>query len=169
MPGRLPLLVLTLLTILLGLGAAQAADPGWTLYKGAFFDIKYPSNFTVVKREPGNGTEPGQVDGASFKSPDGKVEFYVFSPQWSGTPTWYRKRPGESCVSYKQETKNAVVTTWVTYKGPGSMYLRSIVDVQDTKYNTRKIFGFQYRNQSAYQTYRARYLKFKGSLVQYAD
>jgi hypothetical protein len=163
------LLLVTILAVALGAGLAHAADPGWTLYKGAFFDIKYPSNFSVVKREPGNGTEPGQVDGASFKSPDGKVEFYVFSPQWEGTPTWFRKRPGEKCVSYKQTKKNEVTTTWVTYRGPGGAYERSYVDSHDTRLNTRKIFGFQYRNKSAYQTYRARYLKFKGSLIQYAD
>lgn len=160
---------LTLLLALLA-GAALAGPakpgPGWKLYKGAWFDVYYPSVFKVVPREPGAANRP---DGASFLSPDGKVEFYVFSPQWSGNPTWHQKRPGEKCVSYRQQKKGTRTVTWVTYRAGDGSYERALEDLADATLNCRRIVAFRYRNQSAYRAYRPQYLKFKASLVQYAD
>jgi hypothetical protein len=54
-------------------------------YKGAWFEIEYPDAFTV---EPSlkSSTNVEGFDSALFTSPDGKVQFYIFSPQWTGKP-----------------------------------------------------------------------------------
>ena len=54
-------------------------------YKGAWFEIDYPKIFTVKPSIP--SSTPDLYDSAYFISPDKKVTFYVFSPQWSGDAT----------------------------------------------------------------------------------
>ena len=168
--GPRHLLALSLWALLLGLAPAHATaprpGPGWTLYKGAWFDVYYPPKFTVVPRERGADKLP---DGVSFRSPDGKVEFYIYSPQWAGNPTWYKKRPGEKCVAYRQQRKGSRTVTWVTYRAGDGSYERAIEDTADTTLNCRRIFAILYKTPSAYRTYRPQYLKFKASLTQYAD
>lgn len=147
---------------------AQTASPKWSTYKGAWFAIKYPPTFKVrpsLKSTTGQG-----YDSAFFKSPDGLVEFYVFSPQWNGKPTDILIKPKtETSVSKHSSTKAGVRTTSATIRAKNGSYTRSYVDVENTKENTRRVSGIKYRNQQAYNKYKADYLKFKASLIQYAD
>ena len=53
-------------------------------FRGSWFDIEYPENFTA---RPTALT----TDEAYFLSPDGTVEFFVYSPLWSGDPESYLK------------------------------------------------------------------------------
>lgn len=50
----------------------------------AWFEVKYPSDFTAQGLMVSASGEENQFDGAFFTSPDGEVEFYIFSPQWGG-------------------------------------------------------------------------------------
>jgi hypothetical protein len=142
---------------------------GWSQYKGAWFDIQYPSSF-IVKPSIKSTTSKEGYDSVSFASMDGSVEFYVFSPQWNGDPVDIELKPGiEEYASRKDEKKNGKVTGFFTIRALDKSYLRSYVDTEDTRLNTRLVFGIKYRSQKDYDRYKQYYLKFKQSLRQYAD
>jgi hypothetical protein len=72
--------------------AAPSLPPGVSAYTGAWFRIQYPSTFTVRPSLHSETTDRG-YDSAFFTAPDDSVEFYVFSPQWTGEPTDIALRP----------------------------------------------------------------------------
>ncbi|MBN1461029.1 MAG: hypothetical protein JXA57_15990 [Armatimonadetes bacterium] len=173
---------------------ASATD-GWPTYDGAFFTVEYPPNFIVrpslqVPASP-PGTEP--YESAFFVSPDGLVEFYVFSPQWDAEPTDILLDPEvEQLCSTRTETQEhawgkdaddhemSIRTrlTWVTVAAKDGSYLRSYLDIRTSSITigypgdmilSRRTFGIQYADRSAYHRYRDRYLLFRKSLCQYAD
>ncbi len=146
---------------------AKAKASSWKTFKGAWFDINYPGDFKVVPGQKSSSTDG--VDAASFVSPDGRVEFHVFSPQWTGSPQWTLLQPGEKVVGRSEEMKDGKRVEWVTIAGPGGKYKRSYADTTNETENTRRVFGIKYPNKSAYDAYRDLYLKFKESLQQYAD
>jgi hypothetical protein len=152
---------------------SAAADSGpvqvdkWASYKGAWFEVKYPASFQEIPCERSTSAEG--YDGIVFASPDGKIEFYVFSPQWNGEPDWIIQADKESVVDKSEEKNGSKTTTWVTFSGPGGKYERSYADTVDAAQNTRTVFGFRYPNKAAYERWRPAYLKFKQSLQQYAD
>lgn len=148
-----------------------SADPipvpnrGLKTYKGAWFDIKYPLGFKALPRQK-SASGPGW-DAVSFISPDNRVEFYIYSPQWSGEADWLQVRPGEKETSRSTEKLGDKVITYVTYKAP--TFTRSYAEYRQPDYNTRWIFGYKYLDSASYHAYRDLYLKFKQSLKQYAD
>lgn len=150
-------------------GPIKVPQKGFATYKGAWFDIKYPTGFSVVARETSQDSAEGRSNclGVSFVSPDGLVEFYVFSPLWNGTSQWIQRREGEKQTGYSRQRSGQTLITFVTRKGPG--YSRSYADYENATLNTRKIFGYKYASDAAYKAYKPLYLKFKGSLIQYAD
>ena len=166
MSRRTVALMCVLSLCLAGVLTTARAAQAWKTYKGAWFAVKYPAGFTVTKREA-NGAG---FDGASFTSPDGRVEFYVFSPQWWGKdPVWTQLKAGEKLVDTKTEGKGNSGAKWVTLSGPKGAYERSYLVKYNKTLNTRHVFGYKYRNRAAYNAYKADYARFKGSLVQYAD
>jgi hypothetical protein len=160
-----------LLAVALCLTAAHA-DPikipnqGLKTYKGAWFDVQYPLGFKVVPRQK-SATNAEGYDAVSFLSADGLVEFYVYSPQWSGTSDWTKRRSGEKLTSKSTEQAGDQTITYVTFKGPG--YTRSYADYRQPQYNVRWVFGYRYKHSAAYHAYRNLYLQFKQSLKQFAD
>jgi hypothetical protein len=145
--------------------AGAAGAETFKTYQGAWFAVRYPASFTIKPQQKSASAEG--YDAVSFISPDGLVEFYVYSPQWSGEPQWIHRRQGETQTSYSRETARSRTIINVTRQGPG--YTRSYADYRDAMCGTRWVFGYQYRNQAAYNKYRAQYLRFKQSLQQYAD
>jgi hypothetical protein len=165
---------LALLLLLVCLSAAKAAPikvaaRGLTTFRGAWFDIKYPIGFKpVVRDRPLSGSgDAGSCDGASFLSPDGLVEFYVYSPQWRGQSQWLFKRQGEKRVAQSTQPGKTTSITYMTFTGPG--YTRTYADYKSNDGATRWGLGIKYKSQAAYNAYRPLYLKFKQSLKQYAD
>lgn len=149
-------------------GEAQKQRP-WPAYEGAWFTIRYPPGFTV-KPSLRSQTAAEGYDSAFFRSPDKTVEFYVFSPQWSGEPTDIAvDRKKEKVISEKHEAKKGVKTHRVTIRAKDKSYWRSYTSVEHTEYNTRHVFGIKYRDRKAYARYRSAYVKFKKSLEQFAD
>lgn len=140
----------------------------WKTYTGAWFKVQYPANFEVVAREESSTSSEGN-DGVSFVSPDGSIEFYVFSPQWSGESQWVHAKEGEAKSESSTEAEGSQTTTWVTLAGPKGAYERSYADTFDPTLNTRHIFGFRYPNKAAYGEWKEVYVKFKQSLEQFAD
>lgn len=154
-----------------------AVDRGdWLLYRGPWFDIEYPRSFRPLgfDRAPGSLVEKTfDRDGISFGSPDGAVEFYVYSPQWSGDPGWIQLAPGEREIERSVSTEGTggarKVMTWVTIAGPEGAGRRSYVQIRQPETNVEWYFGFRYQDAAAYARYRPAYLHFRNSLVQYAD
>ena len=167
--------------------AQKLAKQGLKKYDGNFFSVLYPISFTAI---PAMNHEISgyfaRTDEATFKSPDGKVEFFVYSPLWSGRPKDYLKpAPNEVLASEdakkgfkKNKYRNYTLTRWATFKAKDGAYLRSYVaqrachdDGESSSFNdcVFKTFGFKYTDQKAYKQYKPAYLKFKKSLEQSAD
>jgi len=169
---RQTLILLSSLLMILSFATANADNdtkPNWSAYSGAWFQIEYP---------PGFNARRSLDDSAFFISPDNKVEFYVFSPQWKGEPTDFMlNSKTEKVVAHKEvetpKSKQApwvTTTRWFTVKAKNGSYWRSWVDTENTGgLNTRKVLGIKYRDQKAYNQYKSRYIRFKNSLIQYAD
>lgn len=160
--------------VLIGLfwGTSLSARPrsnSWRTYKGAWFEIKYPSTF---KARPSlkSISFDGEYDSAVFTAPDGSAQFYVFAPQWNGTPSDIEIDPSkEDYVSQHNEQKGTIKVRRVTIKAKDGSYKRAFEDTENTDLNIRRVFGFKYRNQAAYNRYRNQYLTFKRSLQQFSD
>jgi len=112
-------------------------------------------------------------DSAFFKSPDGKVEFYIFSPWGAGEPKDIVLAPKTEKIISTRTGKSGNdgfdrTVIWTTIKAKNGDYQRSIEDT--TEYETaRWIFGIKYTDAKALKRYADMYRKFKKSLVQYAD
>lgn len=130
------------------------------LYRGEWFDIRYPASFKATATDEKNG--------ATFRSPDNAVTFYIFSPQWNGEPSWLGAMAGETVQDSTQTIKDGIATTRVTYRSTDGR-LRSIEDVENRELNARSTFGIAYRDEATLKKYRNAYLAFKRSLRQYAD
>jgi hypothetical protein len=161
------ILMLTLLNVPALSGTNIPGGDNWRVYKGAWFEIKYPAAFAV---HPSQRSSSGRgYDSAFFTAPDGSVEFYVFSPQWNGEPSDIEIKAGEVLVSQNSEKRGDKTVRRVTVKARNNSYSRSFEDTEDEATNTRKVFGIKYRNPAAYNRYRQTYLTFKQSLTQFAD
>lgn len=79
----------------------------YSTYKGAWFDIEYPASFKVENSLKSSTSSEG-FDSAFFTSPDGKVQFYIFSPQWSGKPGDIKIQENEKMLETKAETQNGI-------------------------------------------------------------
>ena len=161
------MLMLTLAFVPVLHGTNTQVDKGWLSYKGAWFEVRYPSTFKVRPSLPGSSEEI--FDSVFFTAPDTAVEFYVFSPQWNGDPSDIQIKGNEVLVSKTSDKRGKVTVRRVTVKARDNSYTRSFEDTEDSATNTRKVFGIKYRDQSAYNRYRQTYLTFKQSLKQFAD
>ena len=159
-------LFLALLTFSAPPGNASQVK-GWHTYQGAWFEINYPANFRV--RSSLRSSSARGYDSVFFTTPDGSVEFYVFSPQWNGMPADIEVQQSEVLVSQNFERKAGKTIRRVSIRSRDGSYLRAFEDTEDATTNTRKVFGIRYRNQASYDRYRQTYLTFKASLRQFAD
>lgn len=153
-----------------------------SLYRGTWFDVTYPQTFSAAPKTPTstyNGQTTVETDEATFTSPDGKVEFFVYSPLWSGEPKNYLTiAPTEELVDQKTDEKTdngpsgGTKTRWVTLKAKDGSYYRSFVSMRrqvGSGSDLHHVFGIKYQDAAAYETYKAAYTSFKQSLKQYAD
>jgi len=173
-------------------------------YTGSYFEVKYPSNFIAkptVPIERYNISEDDELnlldsqtkllsdssdfirtDEAYFSSPDGLVEFFVYSPQWDGRPKNYLDvLKGEKLLSseHQKDIKAGVhhdyiQTRWVTIQANNGSYTRSYVQQRAChgKYFNdciSHVFGIKYKDKKWYKNYRNFYIAFKESLVQSVD
>lgn len=152
-----------------------------TLYRGTWFDVQYPENFTAFPTSPTFVATTGdiriQTNEAKFVSPDGTVEFFVFSPQWGGDPTDYLKiKAIEELASEKIEESGAdeadkTTTRWVTVKAKDNSYYRSFISIKRANDGSslHHVLGIKYKDTAAYEKYLNDYTQFKESLRQYSD
>lgn len=135
-------------------------------FKGAWFDVEYPAAFSA-RGSSNSSTSDENFDSAFFTSPDGSVEFYIFSPQWTGKADDIKRLNTEKLTDSTHQSKgNLSVDRWTIAAKDGS-YQRSYQ--QTSGESGQKIFGIKYKNERARQKYTAEYDHFKKSLRQYAD
>lgn len=138
------------------------------VFKGAFFEIEYPKDFTVKPSIKSN--IPKKYDSAFFISPDKKVKFYVFSPQWTGDATDILIDPKtEIEKDKKSENAGNKKQIWFSYKSKSSENTRSFHEILNDDGPTQLIFGIEYENQATYDKHKQSYLNFKKSIKQFAD
>jgi len=144
----------------------------WITYKGAWFEIKYPSGFTV-KPSGKSTTNVEGYDSVYFISPNNNVEFYVFSPQWKGEAKEIEINPNieklidQSTIKEKNKFGQSKTIRMFIAKAIDDSYLRAVRD--ETTDSTRLIFGIKYKNKEMYKKYYNEYIFFKKSLTQFAD
>jgi len=146
----------------------QCKTKPWPTYRGAWFRIGYPPNYTVQPSLKGATSGDRGYDSVFFISPDKKVEFYVFSPQWSGEPT---------DVAVNSNTENLVSTRTVQQKGKKApititkisakqgAYKRLLIDIKNG--STHKVFGVKCPYSESFGRYIKHLNRFRKSLVQF--
>lgn len=161
--------ILILCTILLSFSilAKDKKKSDFNTYKGAFFEAEYPKNFTV--KSSIKSSMPDLYDSAFFISPDKKVRFYVFAPQWSGDADDIAINSDEIEKDTKTESKNGMKFKWFTYEKKDKSRLRSYQETTNEEETTKLIVGIEYTDREAYKKYKDEYLKFKKSIRQFAD
>ena len=108
-------------------------------------------------------------ESAIFKSPDNLVEFYVFSPQWSGEATDILLNSKKTLSSSKSQINRDLEIKWWTITAKDGSYLRSYQEIINKNQNTNWLIGIKYKNSSGLEKYKKEYAFFKNSLKQYAD
>jgi hypothetical protein len=138
-----------------------------SIFHGAWFDVKYPSNFIARGSMTSNSSD--KFDSATFTSPDNSVEFYVYSPQWNGTAYDISLKSNETQASSKHDDSKSRHIEWWTIEAKDKSYIRSYQKTTDKNSNSISIIGLKYKNQESYNKYKKEYLAFKASLDQFAD
>lgn len=145
-------------------------------YNGEWFTVKYPSNFHASPLAPTRKMDAYtyvETDEATFVSPDGTVEFFIYSPQWSGDPKSYLEpMENERIESDKTEAATsddayAITHQWVSFVDKEGKYTRSFHSRKSEV--THLVFGVKYTTIKDYERYKAAYMAFKKSVVQFAD
>lgn len=151
-------------------------DSKYDVYQGQYFSIEYPSNFLAAPLKPIIDAEKYKfvdTDEATFTSPDGEVEFFVYSPLWGGEPKSYLiQKENEELTSEKEDSNESEIgwtkhIKWVTYTDKEGKYSRSFVSTKTE--STDLVFGIKSINDAAYEKYKDAYVRFKESLTQFMD
>jgi hypothetical protein len=137
-------------------------------FRGAWFRVWAPPSFAVVPSLKSTTAQEG-FDSVFFRSPDRQVEFYVFSPQWSGEPTDIALATTEKQTAFETKASVAKVVSWYSIEATDGSYIRTYQDTRSKDGSVRSVVGLKYSSKAAYDRYRADYARFKGSLTQFAD
>lgn len=151
--------------------AQGAAEERQAIYKGAWFEIKYPANF---KARALDTTKPTESSAATFSSPDGAMEFYIFSPQWGGEAPGIALVPAAEVETSRKTEKGKSsgvegVYTWSTISAKDKSYTRVFQDFLAADGSIHWVIGMKYKSDAALQRYKSQYVGFKASLRQLAD
>ena len=139
-------------------------------FTGAWFSINVPSGFRIKPSlKSSTSNIQNAFDSVFFVSPAGDVEFYVFSPQWMGRPTDFECNPTvEGTPSLDKKGNSKKLFEYSTCAAKDNSYTKSLVLITENQ-NINYAFGIKYKNQVAYEKYKAEYLSFKNSLKQFSD
>lgn len=165
------LLMLSVVSALLPPFSAQAGQPaGWTTFQGTYFEVGVPPGF-VAKPET---DDAGNVNTVKLWNSKLKVEFAVFSPQWSGEAPFKQANPATEVVEDSETKKSGMNTSEsLTIHAKDKSYIRFVLsqDFNDeaNSSNTNKTFGIRVPDMKVYKEVRDLYVKWKGTLVQLAD
>lgn len=133
---------------------------------GAWFEAYVPAGFEGQASVPSNTATEG-FDSFFYTSPDREVKFYIYSPQWTGSPNDIVFPNEKIKAETKTNSDGSVTRSWTLQPNRQNPYFRTF---QETKTeNTVLITGFYYRNDAAKEKYSADYESFKNSVIQFAD
>ncbi len=170
MQKHVPIL-LSLVVSLLAAGPARAEQTaGWTTFRGTYFEVGVPPGF-VAKPET---DEAGNVNTVKLWNSKLKVEFAVFSPQWSGVAPFKQANPASEVLEDSETKKSGMNTSEsLTIRAKDKSYIRFVLsqDFNDeaNSSHTNKTFGIRAPDMKVYKDVRDLYVKWKGTLVQLAD
>lgn len=136
-------------------------------YRGLFFEVQFPASYTAKNLD---GESPKESNAATFTSPDGTVEFYVFSPQWGGDAPGIAFDASKEVETDRSSKKSGSgVYTWYTIAAKDKSWTRTYQDFSDTTNNVHWVIGLKYRSEKDFAKHKPEYLAFKKSLKQFAD
>ncbi|MCY7389019.1 MAG: hypothetical protein LH481_13325 [Burkholderiales bacterium] len=122
-----------------------------TTYKGAYFEIKYPADF---KARAIDATKAKESSAATFSSPDGDMEFYIFSPQWGGDAPGIALDPSRETETRRKTDKGkssgvAGVYSWVTISARDKSHTRVYQDFLAEDASIHWVIGMKYKSDAA--------------------
>ena len=131
------------------------------LFGGAGFEVSYPNTFWAIgsQRSP----EKNGYESVFFASPDGAVEFYIFSPIYKGVPNDIDVNINEKISPIQLTSGKTVSARFWTITAKDNSYTRAYHESIDTKTGSNWIVGIKYKSQAAYNKYKNDYLAFKKS------
>lgn len=130
-------------------------------FLGAGFEVSYPNSFMAIgsKRSP----EVNGYESVFFSSPDGSVEFYIYSPTNKGVPNDIDVKINEKISPIQVTSGKAVSARFWTITAKDNSYTRAYHESIDSKTGSNWIVGIKYKSQAAYNKYKNDYLAFKKS------
>lgn len=145
---------------------APAAEP--VVYEGAWFTITAPAGFTA---RPSLASETADgYDSVFFDAPDGRVAFYVCSPQWGRQATDVDLDPTtENLLAESQVERGADEVERREIAALDGSYRRLVEIVFSPASGAQWTFGFRWADATAREEHLEAYERFKASLEQYAD
>jgi hypothetical protein len=159
---------LGVLIVALMLCALQVQAQATATFKGAWFEIVFPADF--IPRPSLSATPDGGPDSVFFDAADGGVGFYVYSPQWGGTPTDIALDEATETLTGERTSKNGPITRrWFTISARDGSYQRSYLTTSDERGPSNWTIGIKYSDSDALGKYRPAYNAFRESLQQFAD
>lgn len=153
--------------------AANKADQletsdSWSVYEGAWFTIDYPASFEVTQSLESDSKKG--YDSVFFESPDGRVKFYVLSPQWGRRATDVAERSDvEFEISRQEHSESGQLLVETVFRANDNSYVRQIEEHYEQGGIVNWAFQITYADEAARETYAAEYLHFKDSLIRYSD
>ena len=131
------------------------------LFGGGGFEVSYPNTFRAIgsQRSP----EKNGYESVFFTSPDGAVEFYIFSPTNKGVPNDIDVKINEKISPIQVTSGKSVSARFWTITAKDNSYTRAYHESIDSKTGSNWIVGIKYKSQAAYNKYKYDYLAFKKS------
>lgn len=134
--------------------------------KGAWFETNVPNGFEAQPSVSSSTSVEG-FDSYFFTSPDEEVQFYIYSPQWTGSPNDIVFPNEKITVETVHNNDGSVTRRWTLKPNRQTPYYRSFAETKSE--NNVLITGFFYKNEAAKAKYKADYDKFTQSVIQYSD
>ena len=132
-------------------------------FEGAGFEVEVPDGFAIEPSMKSNAT-PGSFDSLKVHSADGLVTFYVFAPQFGGTPADILLKPSiETLIDERGSETEGYVHTWWTIRDKNRTYSRSYHSKMHLSGTEVTIFGIEYSDGLALQDNLEAYKEFKQS------
>lgn len=155
-----------LLALVLGVRADVPA--GWKSYRGNFFKIGVPPGYEAQPQgAPGGG---GKYDELSLWNEKQQVQFSVYSPQWNGQAIFMEVADRAEVLKSREAKKiGNVEEVQLEIAARDKSYIRFVVSRTKLNENTNTTFGVRVPNMKVYEQIKPTYVKWKGTLEQYAD
>lgn len=143
----------------------------WPEYRGKSFKVSYPAGW---KAQPLESKTAKDSDAATFTSPDGAMQLYIFSPQWDGKAPGIALDPATEIETARKTDRGMSsgvkgTFTWHTIAAKDKRYTRTYQSFVAEGEPIHWVIGMKYKDDATLAKHRADYARFKGSLEQYAD